>query len=89
LHQAGDAEAILLFEMSNPAHEKLAISLVGAMRRRIPSPAQLGTLRRAREALRFCKIPTQRPLQGEKTNDFAGMGVGTRPPSSRSRNATL
>ncbi len=70
LHQAGDAEAILLFELSNPAQEKLAIRLAGAKRRRIPSPAQLETLSRAREAFRFCKTPAQRPLQGVGTHEF-------------------
>ena len=57
LHQAGDAESILLFELANPAQEKLAISLVRAKRRRIPSPAQLETLSRAREASRFRRTP--------------------------------
>jgi hypothetical protein len=76
LHQAGDGEAILLFEMNNPAHEKLAITLVAAKRRRIPSPAQLETLRLARQAARFCKTPAQRPLQDPETKDLPGKGGG-------------
>jgi hypothetical protein len=77
LHQAGDAEAILLFELSNPAQEKLAIRLVGAKRRRIPSPAQLETLRRAREASRFRRTPAQRSVQDVGTHEFRGKGGDT------------
>jgi hypothetical protein len=69
LHQAGDAEAILLFELGNAAQEKLAIKLVGAKRRRIPTPAQLEALRRAREAFRFPENLAQRPLQDVETHD--------------------
>jgi hypothetical protein len=74
LHQAGDAEAILLFDLGNSAQEKLAIRLVGAKRRRIPSPAQLETLRRAREVSRFCETPAQRPLQDVGTHELRGKG---------------
>lgn len=75
LHQAGEAESILLFELGNPMLEKLAISLVGARRRRISSPAQLDTLRRAREAFGFAKTLAQRPIQGIGTHDFHGQGL--------------
>lgn len=67
LHQAGDAEAILLFELNNTAQEKLAIRLIGAKRRRIPSPAQLETLKRAREASKTFQTPAQRLLQDVET----------------------
>jgi hypothetical protein len=57
LHQTGEVEAILLFDLGNPVQERLAIALVGAKRRRVSSLAQLETLKRAREASRICKIP--------------------------------
>jgi len=52
LHQSGDEESILLFRSQNPVHQILAISLVGAKRRRMSSPAQLEVLRRARLAFK-------------------------------------
>jgi hypothetical protein len=76
VHQAGEVETILLFEVGNLLKEKLAIRLVAAKRRRVPSSAQLETLRRAREALRFCKIPAQGALQGPRTHAIGGTDVG-------------
>ena len=75
VHQIGEVEAVLLFDLGNPAQEKLAIGLVAAKRRRVPSPAQLEALRRAREALRFCKISAQRPLQGPRTHAIGGIDM--------------
>jgi hypothetical protein len=75
VHQAGEVETILLFDLGNPPAEKLAIGLAGAKRRRVPAPAQLETLRRAREALRFCKISAQRPLQGPRMYAIGGIDV--------------
>ncbi len=75
LHQAGDVEAIFLFDLGNPLQEKLAIGLAGVKRRRVPSPAQLETLRRARQALKFYKTSAQRHLQGPRTDGIGGAGV--------------
>jgi hypothetical protein len=75
LHQAGEVETILLFEVGNLLEEKLAIGLVGAKRRRVPSPAQLETLRRAQQALKFCKTSAPRHLQGPRTDGIGGAGV--------------
>jgi hypothetical protein len=75
LHQAGEVEAILLFALGNPLAEKLAIGLVGAKRRRVPSPAQLETLRRARRARSFSKISAQRPLHGPRKHAIGGIDV--------------
>lgn len=72
LHQAGDAEAILLFESGNGVQEKMAIGLVGAKRRRIASPSQLEALRQAREAFRVCKDLAQRPVQDAGTRESSG-----------------
>ena len=72
LHRAGEAESILLFNLGNPAEEALAIELVGAKRRRIPSRAQLETLHRAREAFRFDTTLAQRLLQDPETLDSGG-----------------
>jgi hypothetical protein len=63
LHQAGDVESIFLFCSQNLRHEVLAVSLVGAKRRRISSPAQLEVLRRARLAFKKSVSLAQRPLQ--------------------------
>ena len=73
LHQAGDAESILLFELGNPAQEKLALVLVGAKRRRIPSPAQSDALQRAREAFRFKGSLAQEPIQVAGMHDLRGL----------------
>lgn len=75
LHQAGETEAILLFELNNPAHEKIAIKLVGAKRRRIPSPAQLATLRRAREAPRFAEPLRRARFRAQERTTSAIRGV--------------
>jgi hypothetical protein len=79
LHQLGQVEAILLFDVGCPSQANLAVRLVGAKRRRVPSPAQLEILRRAREAPRFCKIPAQRPLQPARRHDSHGGGRYTMP----------
>jgi hypothetical protein len=79
LHQAGDAEAILLFVLNNAAQEKLALRLLEAKRRRIPSLAQLETLRRAREAAKACQTPAQRLLQDVATLEIHGEMFNGRP----------
>jgi len=73
LHQAGDVESILLFELGNAAQEKLALVLVGAKRRRIPSPAQSDALQRAREAFRFKGSLAQEPIQVAGMHDLRGL----------------
>lgn len=55
LHQEGDVEAILLFNPADPKQTRLAIRLVGAKAKRVPSPAQLHVLRRARQARRISR----------------------------------
>lgn len=67
VHRAGEVESILLSKLGNPAHEALAIELVGAKQRRVPSRAQLETLRRAREAFKFAANLAQGRLQDPKT----------------------
>ncbi len=46
LHQQGDCESSFLFDPENKQQARLAIRLVGAMRKRRASPAQLRNLRR-------------------------------------------
>ena len=69
LHQAGEAESILLFEVGDTAQEVLAIKLVGAKQRRTASPAQLKVLRRAREAFKSEQTLAQRPAQEPGTHE--------------------
>lgn len=74
LHQTGEAESILLFEVRNAAQELMAVKLVGARRRRRASPAQLKALVRAREALKFQKVLAQRAVRDSGTH-----GISRRP----------
>lgn len=51
-HSEGDAESILLFDPANAVQSLLAILLVGAKPKRIPSVRQLEVLIKARVARR-------------------------------------
>lgn len=73
LHQAGDAEAILLFDPSDHAQTKLAIRLVGIKRIRRPSVPTLAQLRQ--RALFSSRARPRRAFTGQETAQTAGVGV--------------
>ncbi len=50
--QDGDREGSVLFDPANLKQCGLVLKVVGAKRKRIPSPAQLESLRKAREVLK-------------------------------------
>ena len=52
IHQDGDHEGSVLFDPANLKQCRLVLKVVGAKRKRIPSPAQLESLRKAREVLK-------------------------------------
>jgi hypothetical protein len=52
VHQDGDREGSVLFDPANAKQCRLVVKVVGAKRKRIPSPAQLESLRKAREVLK-------------------------------------
>lgn len=53
--QNGDEEGSALFDPTSPAQARIALRVVGAKRKRRPSPAQLEALRKASEALRIAR----------------------------------
>ncbi len=55
IHQNGDGEGCALFSPEDRAQVRLVLRVIGAKPRRVPSPAQLETLRKARESLRFAR----------------------------------
>ncbi len=67
--QNGDTEGSALFDPSSGSQARLAIRLVGAKHKRVPSPAQLEVLRRATEVANLRRNrPTDRaegPLEGK------------------------
>ncbi len=67
LHQRGDYESSFLFDPENKQQARLAIRLVGAMRKRRASPAQLRNLRRG---------PDRRPHSAPESTIPAEMMVG-------------
>ena len=67
LHQQGDCESSFLFDPENKQQARLAIRLVGAMRKRRASPAQLRNLRRG---------PDRRPHSAPESTIPAEMMVG-------------
>lgn len=76
LHQAGDAESILLFDPENREQARLAIRLVGAKARRRCSPAQLEVLRKAREsALRLPEGLRRGHFVAQESTREPGIGV--------------
>jgi hypothetical protein len=63
LHQAGDSEAIMLFDSENSAHVRLAIRLVAAKKRRQATATQLANLGKARQALKIAESLATEALQ--------------------------
>ena len=51
--QDGDEEGSALFDPTSPTQARLALKVMGAKRKRSPSPAQLEALRKASEVLRI------------------------------------
>jgi hypothetical protein len=58
IHQAGDAEAALLFDPGDAVEVRLAIRLIDAKKRRAASPNQLRVLKASRESLSPPASPT-------------------------------
>ena len=55
IHQNGDGEGCALFSPEDRAQVRLVLRVIGAKPRRVASPAQLESLRKARESLRFAR----------------------------------
>jgi hypothetical protein len=72
LHQEAEAESVLLFDASDAKQARLALRLVGAKRRRIPSAAQLEALKRARATHEVCPQACAGAVP-EPRNDDSGL----------------
>ncbi len=77
--QDGDHEGSVLFDPANLKQCRLVLKVIGAKRKRIPSPAQLESLRKARESLRFarthCAEGVLEPQNDLNPAEMAGVGV--------------
>ncbi len=79
IHQNGDGEGCALFSPEDRAQVRLVLRVIGAKPRRVPSPAQLETLRKARESLRFarthCAEEALEPQNDLNPAEMVGVGV--------------
>ncbi len=79
IHQTGDGEGCALFSPEDRAQVRLVFRVIGAKPRRVPSPAQLETLKKARESLRFarthCAEGVLEPQNDLIPAEMVGVGV--------------
>ena len=79
IHQNGDGEGCALFSPEDGAQVRLVLRVIGAKPRRVAPPAQLESLRNARESLRFarthCAEGVLEPQNDLNPAEMVGVGV--------------
>ncbi len=79
IHQNGDGEGCALFSPEDRAQVRLVLRVIGAKPRRVASPAQLESLRKAREMLKssqnHCADGLLEPQNDLNPAEMVGVGV--------------